>query len=100
MTRYTIEVSETIYNLLNKQATIQNSTLEKVIERLLISTSFVLQEDNDALISLLPESVNESLAAVQRLTTLFADVKIPNLEEVLNDPMIELTNVDLNMDLI
>lgn len=100
MTRYTIEVSETIYNLLNKEATIQNSTLEKVIERLLTSTSFVLQEDNGAFVSLLPESINEALAAVQRLTTLFADVKITNLEEVLDDPMIQLANIDLNANLI
>ena len=97
MTRHTIEVSETIYNLLNKQAAVQDSTLEKVIERLLISTSFVLQEDN-TLISLLPESINEALAAVQRLTTLFADVQIPNLEQVLNDPMLELANTELNID--
>lgn len=99
MTRHTIEVSETIYNLLNKQAAVQDSTLEKVIERLLISTSFVLQEDN-ALISLLPESVNEALAAVQRLTTLFAEVQIPNLEQALDDPMLELANAELNIDLI
>ncbi len=99
MTRHTIEVSETLYNLLNKQAAIQDSTLEKVIERLLISTSFVLQE-NDMLISLLPESVNEALAAVQRLTTLFAEVQIPNLEQVLDDPMLELANAELNIDLI
>jgi hypothetical protein len=100
MTRYTIEVSETIYNLLHEQATIQNNTLEEVIERLLISTSFVWQEDKGGLISLLPQSEPDSLAAVQRLTTLFADTEIPNLEEVLNDPMIELTNAELNLDLM
>lgn len=99
MTQYTIEVSETIYNLLEQQATVQNSTVEKVIERLLISTSSVLPEDNGGLISLLPESVNEAVAAVQRLTTLFAHVKILNLAEILHDPMIELANVDLNLDL-
>ena len=44
MPRYTIELSETIYNLLNKQATVQNSTLEKVIERLLINTSLTILE--------------------------------------------------------
>ena len=43
MTRYTIEVSETIYNLLNQQAAAHDSTLEKVIERLLINTPSVLQ---------------------------------------------------------
>ena len=65
-----------------------------MIERLLVNTSFVLQEDNNTLSSLLPESIDEALAAVQRLTTLFADVQILNLEEVLNDPMLELTNVE------
>ena len=47
-----------------------------------------------------PESVNEALAAVQRLTTLFADVTITNLNEVLDDPLLELANVDLDTNLI
>ncbi len=37
----------------------------------------------------------EALAAVQRMGSLFADVKIDNLEEMLNDPKIQLINVDL-----
>ncbi|MCB0170042.1 MAG: hypothetical protein KDJ97_05775 [Anaerolineae bacterium] len=100
MTRYTIEVSETIYNLLNQQAAAHDSTLEKVIERLLINTPSVLQEERGAYGSMSPESVNEALAAVQRLTTLFADVKITNLNEVLDDPLLELANVDLDTNLI
>ena len=100
MTRYTIEVSETIYNLLNQQAAAHDSTLEKVIERLLINTPSVLQEERGAYGSMSPESVNEALAAVQRLTTLFADVTITNLNEVLDDPLLELANVDLDTNLI
>ena len=100
MTRYTIEVSETIYNLLNQQAAAHDSTLEKVIERLLIDTPSLLQEERGAHGSMSPESVNEALAAVQRLTTLFADVKITNLNEILDDPLLELANVDLDTNLI
>lgn len=37
----------------------------------------------------------DALAAVQRLTTLFADVQIGDLEQQLNDPMLALINVDL-----
>ena len=38
----------------------------------------------------------EALAAVQRLTTLFADVKIDNLEKLLEDPRLALANADLS----
>ncbi len=93
MKRYTIEVSEAIYQLLNRQATHQNSSLEKVIERLLVVAPSALPEDSNT-------NPQEALAAVQRLTTLFADVKIKNLEEVLADPMIELANTDLNLGLL
>lgn len=38
--------------------------------------------------------------AVQRLTTLFADVEISDLEQTLNDPMLELANADLDIPLL
>jgi hypothetical protein len=38
MRRYTIEVSEPIYQLLHQQASTQNSSLENILERLLVAT--------------------------------------------------------------
>ena len=93
MRRYTIEVSEPVYQLLNQQANKQNSSLENILERLLVIAPLLLPEQNKT-------TVKEALAAVQRLTTLFSDVKIMNLEEVLNDPMLELSNSDLDFGLI
>ena len=43
------------------------------------------------------ENITEALAAVERLTSLFADVTINGLEQVLDDPMLELANSDLEV---
>ncbi len=43
------------------------------------------------------EDITEALAAVERLTSLFADVTINGLEQVLDDPMLELANSDLEV---
>lgn len=47
--------------------------------------------------SLAPKDVTEALAAVHRLTTLFADVEISWLQQALDDPMLELANADLDV---
>ena len=44
--------------------------------------------------------VKEALAAVQRLTTLFADVPADKLDAVFDDPMIKLENYDLDSALL
>jgi negative regulator of replication initiation len=93
MRHYTIEVSEPVYQLLNQQANKQNSSLENILERLLVIAPLFLPESNKT-------TVKEAIAAVQRLSMLFSDVKIVNLEEVLNDPMLELSNSDLDFGLI
>jgi len=93
MKRYTIEVSEPIYHLLNQQAHQYNHNLDAMLERLLAIAPFILPETSQV-------TVKEALAALQRLTTLFMDVNIANLEEVLNDPMLELANFELNFDLL
>lgn len=93
MRRYTIEVSEPVYELLNQQANKQNSSLEDILERLLVIAPLLLPEQNKM-------TVKDAVTAVQRLTTLFSDVKIINLEDVLNDPMLELSNSDLDFGLI
>ncbi len=50
--------------------------------------------------SFTPEDIDEALAAVHHLTTLFADVEISWLEQALNDPMLELANADLDIALL
>jgi hypothetical protein len=39
-----------------------------------------------------PQKTNEALAAVHRLTNLFADAEITHLDQILLDPMLELAN--------
>ena len=90
---YTIEVSEPIYRMLNQQARYQSSTVEVILERLLSFAPSILPNVHKT-------TTQESLDAVHRLTTLFADVRITDIEEVLHDPMIELANSDLDIGLI
>ena len=72
MRRYTIEVSEPIYQLLNQQAVDENRSVENILERLLVLAPLFSPETGRA-------TKQESLAAVHRLTTLFADAQIENL---------------------
>ncbi len=39
-----------------------------------------------------------ALAAVERLTSLFSDVTIDGLEQILDDPMMELANIELDFE--
>lgn len=43
-----------------------------------------------------PQKTSEALAAVHRLTNLFADAEITHLDQILLDPMLELANVGLD----
>jgi hypothetical protein len=42
-----------------------------------------------------PAATAEALAAVRRLSTVFADVSLPDLEAILDDPMLALENSTL-----
>jgi len=79
-------VSEPAYQLLLEQAAPLNTTPEELIERLLAA------DVAESLVGTASEPTGqvEALAAVQRLSTLFADVKIDNLEALLSDPMLGL----------
>jgi hypothetical protein len=92
MKEHAIHVSEPAYQLLLEQAARLNTTPEQLIERLLAA------DVAEALIDTASEPTGqaEALAAVQRLSTLFADVKVDILEQTLNDPMLELINVNLD----
>jgi hypothetical protein len=89
--------SETIYRLLAEQAVQENRSLTQVAERLLAQELALATElENGQAVDSTAEDVVEALTAVECLTTLFADVEIDRLEQVLHEPMLELANADLD----
>lgn len=96
MTQHPIYLSDTIYQLLAERAAHESKSLEHVAERLLAQELALSSElDNGHEARSTPQSVDQALAAVHRLTTLFADVETGWVEQALNDPMLELANADL-----
>jgi hypothetical protein len=97
MTAHTIQLTEETYALLLKQAARLQTTPEDVIERVLANEFALPSDDTEQETPVLgePAATAEALAAVQRLTTLFADVRIPDLEALLDDPMLALENSTL-----
>jgi hypothetical protein len=93
---HSIEVSEEVYRRLHEQAARLQLTPEQMAERLLTRELAELTMADDDLESPMPAPGSaEAMAAVRRLTTLFADVSIPDLEQALADPMIALANADV-----
>ena len=94
MTAHTVQLSEKTYARLMQQAARLGTTPEDVLERVLagdlVLATDAAESDEVALDE--PEATAEALAAVQRLTTLFADLTLPNLDHVLDDPMLALAN--------
>ena len=97
MTQHTIELPEAAYQLLLKQAARLQLPPERVLERLVIGDLALppIEADAEADLATAASHTAEALAAVERLTTLFADVSITNLERHLNDPMLALENADI-----
>jgi hypothetical protein len=95
MSTHSIQISETAYRRLSERAAQLRLTPEQLIERLLVSDPLTLVDIDAELAEPMPPAhSDEALAAVQRLTTCFADVSIPDLEHVLTDPSIALANAD------
>jgi hypothetical protein len=93
---HSIEISEEVYRRLHEQATRLQLTPEQMAERLLTRELAELTiEDGDQEPPIPAPGSAEALAAVQRLTTLFADITVPDLEQALADPMIALANADV-----
>jgi hypothetical protein len=91
-----IEVSEEIYRRLHEQAARLQLTPEQMAERLLTRELAELTIAESDLETPIPAPGSaEALAAVRRLTTLFADISVPDLEQALADPMIALANADM-----
>ena len=81
-----------------RQAARLQITPDRVIEHLLVDdivTPFE-QMDDGWFVSTFSDETTEALAAVQRLTTLFANVHIPDWEAVINDPMIAMANTNID----
>lgn len=101
MDRHPIYLSDTTYRLLAKRAAQESKSLEQVAERLLTQElALVVELDNEQEATPVLENVQEALAAVHRLTTLFADVETNWLEQALHDPMLELANADLDIAML
>jgi hypothetical protein len=93
---HSIEVSEEVYRRLHEQAARLQLTPEQMAERLLTrELAELTMADGDQELSVPAPGSAEALAAVRRLTTLFADISIPDLEQALADPMIALANADV-----
>jgi hypothetical protein len=97
MAQHTIELPEATYQLLLKQAARLQLPPERVLERLVIGDLALPPIEADAQADLASPATDtaEALAAVERLTTLFAEVSISDLEQHLNDPMLALANTDI-----
>lgn len=92
MTTHHIPVSEELYQRLQAQALRVGRTPEQVIAQLL-DESLIAPHDDLAFDEPVPPAGSpEALAAVERLTTLFAYLLIPNVDAVLDDPAIEMAN--------
>lgn len=95
MSTHTIQISETVYRRLSERAARLHLTPAQLIERLLVPDTLALGDGDEELAEPMPPAhSDEALAAVQRLTTCFADAPIPDIEHVLTDPSITLPNAD------
>ncbi len=97
MAQHTIELPEATYQLLLKQAARLQLPPERVLERLVTGDLVLppIEQVAEADLTSAATATTDALAAVERLTTLFADVAISDLEQHLNDPMLALANAEI-----
>ncbi|MEM7124693.1 MAG: hypothetical protein AAF702_00100 [Chloroflexota bacterium] len=91
MQNYTIEVSGPIYHQLIQQASNQNSSMDNLLEQLLAFAPLIWPETDDT-------TTENALMAVHRLSMIFVDIEVDHIDEILDDPMIELANADLGIE--
>lgn len=87
----TIRVTDEIYRRLSERAARLKLTPEQLIEQLLAAPASVADD-----LPMPPAGAEEALAAVGRLSSVFSDLTIPNLDDTLADPLIALANADLD----
>src|SRR2546423_1720876 len=103
MEQLTIQLSTEAYQRLLEQSAQRHTTPNELAEQLLREnvsdpSPTVWPEDEEDPDDPWPPhetTVEEALAAVERLTTLFADIHIENIEDVLNDPTIMSVDFEL-----
>jgi hypothetical protein len=100
MSQHPIYISEVVYQLLAQRAAAESRSLEQVAERLLTAELSFVAEADYGQTEQVSGNATEALAAVHRLTTLFADVEFSDIEQVLNDPMLALANEQLDTALL
>ena len=101
---HTIQISDTIYQLLCKRSIIEGTVPDEMAERLLANALQAGKEQG----GLYQNGVNAehhvladtdtALEAVRRLTTLFADVEIEHFNDLADDPTMTLENANLDFD--
>jgi hypothetical protein len=96
MMYHTIHISDETYQLLLKQARRLQTTPEAVLDQLARELDILPDDTADAEPPRdEPAATIEALAAVKRLTNLFADVTIPNFEQLVNEPALALENANI-----
>lgn len=99
MTLRTIEISETVYQHLLTKAERLHLSPGYVVEHLVLSDlPLLIAEELEAeTAALLTDDASDALAAVERLSTLFADLPLDNLEEHLADPILAIANSEIDL---
>lgn len=95
MAERTLQISDNGYQRLREQADQLHTTPDQLLERLLASDALLLLDERTVQVAEAESEDVPACAAVKRLTTLFADVQIPYLEETLRDPLLTLAQADL-----
>lgn len=94
MAEHTIHLPEDIYQRLQERAQRLQTTPEAVLSQLAHECLGLTDEPASELpFTDEPPTTAQALAAVQRLTRLFADVTIPHFDQMINDPMLALENI-------
>jgi hypothetical protein len=96
MNQHAVYLSDNVYRLLVERAAMESKSVEQVAETLLAQELAASTEAENGQ----QVDVDGALMAVERLTNLFADVDIIGLERVLDDPMLELANGEIDMPLL
>lgn len=91
-----IKVSDAVYRRLQHQAERLRMTPEQVIEQMSAQDTTRGPADVEVDVDFPLAGSAEALAAVKRLTTLFAAPPLPNIDAVLADPLLTLANADLD----
>ncbi len=94
--QHTLHLTADLYQALVRQAERLGTTPDGLLERLLARDLTALLDHLDvAEAAPTPPDSDTAMAAVRRLTRLFADLALPDLDVALDDPMLALTNADL-----